>query len=151
MADHEQDKAREHLTEREREALKIFAKEFVKEAGLQRPSGPDDTWREGEKLEHDTAKTQVLITAGLLGASGAAWFIEDPKHVWLLGFALVLGIASLGHALNHMNGIALELKDPDRLWSAWRSFLLRDSATLLSVLAFSVATFFLSAYLIYNI
>jgi hypothetical protein len=122
VADHGQEKAREQLTEREREALKIFAREFVKEAGLQRPSGPDDSRVEGEKLEHDTAKTQALITAGLLGASGAAWFIRDPKHVWLLGFALVLGITSLGFSLNHMNGIALELKNPGRTWSGWQSF-----------------------------
>ena len=153
MADHEQDNAREQLTEREREALKIFAREFVRGAGLQQAPKQEQqaSWVEGEKLEHDTAKTQALITAGLLGASGAAWFIPEPKHVWLLGFALVLGITSLGQALSHMTGIALELKNPGKTWSTWRAFLLRDSASLFSVLAFTAASFFLSAYLIYNI
>ena len=155
MPDHEQDNVREHLTDREREALKILASEIVREA-MQQQQIPEQkheqAWLEGEKLEHETAKTQVLITTALLGASGAAWFIQDPKHVWTLGFALTFGITSLGFALNHMNGIAVDLKrHADRTWSAWRRFLVRDSVSLLSLIFFTAATFFLIAYLIYNI
>lgn len=133
-------------------AIQELAKAIVREAGLHQPSGPGEAWIEGEKLEHETAKTQTVITTTLLGASGAAWFIQDPKHVWLLGLALVLGITSLGFALNHMNAIATDLRrQPDRTWSAWRRFLLRDGATLLSAALFTVATFCLSVYLIFNI
>jgi hypothetical protein len=153
VADREKDNAREHLTEREREALKILAGEIVKEAMQQQPAEQmqEQTWLEGEKLEHETAKTQVLITVGLLGATGAAWFVPDPKHVWTLGFAVTFGIMSLGFALSHMNGIAFDLKShSDRTWSEWRRFLLRDSFSQLSLISFTLATFFLIAYLIYN-
>jgi hypothetical protein len=154
VADHEKENAREHLTEREREALKILAREIVREAGQQQTveQMQEQAWIEGEKLEFETAKTQVLITVALLGASGAAWFIQDPKHVWLLGLAVALGISGLAFTLNHMSGIALDLKPhPDRTWSEWRRFLLRESGNLLSIIFFSAATFFLSAYLIYNV
>jgi hypothetical protein len=153
VADREQDKAKEHLTEREREALKILAGEIVREALQQQTAEQtkEQAWIEGEKLEHETAKTQALITVGLLGATGAAWFVPDPKHVWTLGFAVAFGITSLGFALSHMNGIANDVKRyPDRMWSAWRSFLLRECFSLLSLISFTAATFFLIAYLIYN-
>jgi hypothetical protein len=153
VADRERENAREHLTERE--ALKILAREIVRET-VQQQQTPEqkqeEAWLEGEKLEHETAKTQAFLTTALLGASGAAWFIQDPKHVWSLGFALTLGLTSLGFALSHMNGIAFDLKRPsDRTWSGWRRFLLREGFSLLSFTTFIVATFFLTAYLIYNI
>jgi hypothetical protein len=151
VADREQENAREHLTEREREALKILAREIVREAVQQQitEQKQEQAWIEGEKLEHDTAKTQVLITAGLLGASGAAWFIPDPKHVWLLGFAVVLGITELGFTLNYMSLIANDVRRPSDIatFRRWP----RDSSLLLSATTFVVATFLLSAYLIYNI
>jgi hypothetical protein len=151
VADRDQEKDREHLTEREREALKIFAREFVREAGLQQTPKQEQqaAWLEGEKLLHETAKTQVLITAGLLGASGAAWFIPEPKHVWLLGLAVVLGITSMGQALAHMSLISNDVRRPSdiRTFTRWP----RDSSDLLSTATFTVASFFLSAYLIYNI
>lgn len=152
MADDEQKKDRDHLTEREREALQIFAREFVKEAGLappERKSQRDEDWQEGEKLLHETAKTQALITAGLLGASGAAWFIPEPKHVELLGAAVVLGILSLGVTLAHMYFIANFVRVPS---DTGRSFVLaRLLADASSVLSFVAATGFLAMYLSRNI
>jgi hypothetical protein len=151
VADHEQDKAREHLAEREREAVQIFAREFVREAELapERKSERDEDWREGEKLLHETAKTQALITAGLLGASGAAWFIPEPKHVELLSLAVVLGIFSLGITLAHMDFIANFVRVPS---DTGRSFVLaRIIADATSVLTFVAATGFLSMYISRNI
>jgi hypothetical protein len=147
VAEHEQENAREHLTEREREALKILATEIVREAVQQKTPErkQEEAWVEGEKLLHDTAKTQALITAGLLGATGAAWFIPDPKHVGLLAWAVVLGISSLGLTLGHMYYISNDVRVPSDIatFPRWP----RMITDALSVLSFLVATVLLSMYI----
>jgi hypothetical protein len=96
------------------EALTILAREIVREAGLQGRSSPQEAphedWIEGEKLEHETAKTQALITAAILGAAGAARFLPDPHHLYLLSWAATFGIASLALTLTLMSFIANEVK-----------------------------------------
>jgi hypothetical protein len=91
------------------EALTALAREIVKEAGLERDP-KQEAWADGEKLHHETVKTQALITAGLLGASGVAWFIPAPKYTFLLILAFLLATSSLGFALTHMYFVALDVR-----------------------------------------
>jgi hypothetical protein len=67
VAEHEQESGRGALTEREREALQILAREFVKEAGLQQPPEQDEDWDqeawvEGQKLTHETKINSANFT-----------------------------------------------------------------------------------------
>jgi hypothetical protein len=102
------------------EALQILAREIVKEAGLQRDPA-QEAWVEGQKLVHETARTQALITAGLLGASAAAGFIPNPEHLGLLGIAFASAILSLSGALLVMQSAANDVlfregRTPTRVW-----------------------------------
>ena len=99
MADHEQENAREHLTvtERECEALKILARDIVREAGLSRDP-EDEALVEGSKLKVETAKTQVLISSGsLVGMAAVVNVLPTGKHLFfLLGAVFYICLSVLG-------------------------------------------------------
>jgi hypothetical protein len=84
-----------------------------------------------------------------LGATGAAWFIPDPKHVVLLSWAVVLGINSLGLTLGHMYYISNDVRVPsDRVtFPRWP----RIIVDALSVISFIAATRLLAMYVSRNI
>jgi hypothetical protein len=125
----------------QQEAIQELARAIVRET-------KQDTWVEAEKLQHETAKTQALITTALLGASGAARFLPDPQHTFVLGAAFVFGLASLGFTLNHMYFIATGLGSPPSSRTARMSARLAD---LLSTLLLLLATSLLATYVTLNL
>jgi hypothetical protein len=148
VGDQQRDGGKEPLTEREREALQELAREIVREAALQeRHPAEQDALLEGEKLLHETAKTQAFITAALLGASGAAWFIPDPKHLWLLLLAFVLALFSLAATLQYMYSIATALGFPPSSPSVVRA---RRAADFISTFGVIVAIALLALYVVLN-
>ena len=134
-------------------AIQELARAIVREASVAKQSGSDqDAWVEGEKLLHDTVKTQALITAGLLGATGAAWFIPDSKHLGLLVGAVLLAISSLGLTLGHMYYIASDVRGLSLRWSYWNDIagVFRHITDALSVVSFLAATVLLTLYISSN-
>jgi hypothetical protein len=129
----------------QQKALQELARAIVREAGI--VQDPEvQAGIEGAKLMHETAKTQALITAGLLAASGAAWFIPNPEYVILVIGAFVFALASMSGALTYMYFLANEVwasQPPRNLWA-------QRTADLLSVMGFSVGAGLLALYVVLN-
>jgi hypothetical protein len=148
VADHEQENAREYLTEREREALKILARESVREAGL-RPDGEREARLEGSKLEAEAFKTQVLISSGLLvGLSAVVGILPKANMLWLLFLAFSFVLASVVFGVLQMRHIAREVTDPEKAQQNWL-LLFQPVQAPLSYLVAGLLVFLL--YLSYNL
>jgi hypothetical protein len=104
VSDHEQESDRESLTEREREALRILVREFVREAGLAQP--PEEQRRlEVNKMDFERAKSQMFVLSGVLVASVAVGSILPPRgieHLWVLVVALIAAVLSYGSSYSEM-------------------------------------------------
>jgi hypothetical protein len=106
--DHEQEKAREHLTDREREALQEFAKAIVRESEIAKLRDPEQEARlEANKLQAEASKTQVLVASGsLVGIATIVGILPTYVNGQLLMLALVAIFGSLTVAFMHMVDVA---------------------------------------------
>jgi len=63
VADYDQESAREHLTEREREALKILAREMVRKAGLVRAPEKEAAEKQRKQFIEDGREYYKALTS----------------------------------------------------------------------------------------
>ena len=104
------------------EALTLLAREIVREAGIAREPEVDHA-REGLKLIFEAAKTQALLTSGVIVAGVTVGsLLPNPSYLALLYVALLLAAFSLSSTLFHMNFLAaivgLEAEDLQKApWS----------------------------------
>jgi len=106
VADHEQESGREPLTEREREALQILAREIVREAGLDQ-NRELQIGLERERVWLDLAKGQVVLATAFLPAMAAfAAFLENSGGADTIQVAFTLPAAFYTDAMSLLFGVA---------------------------------------------
>jgi excisionase family DNA binding protein len=98
------------------EALTVLAREIVREAGL-RPDPEREAMLEGNKLEAEAAKTQVLLSSGLLvGMAAVAGVLPSAREFEWLAAALLLVLIAVIAGIGHMINLAREVAHQRRLY-----------------------------------
>jgi hypothetical protein len=109
VADRQRAGGKEPLTEREREALRELARALVRESGLAKD--PErEAQLEGNKLQVEAAKTQVLISSGLLvGMAAVAGLVQTTVRLEWLFTAFILVLLSVIGGIGQIRGIAFKV------------------------------------------